>query len=455
MEQSIRLARPERFERYRLIYGHFGILSQMNFSRSRYSFTLVRNPISTILSTYNFWRTRPEEDPVTSQAKWMSFPEFVRRFAESPTIINNTYTHHFAALSREYPGEPQDSELLLATAKHNLAAFDFVGICEQFDDAVRLLCHETGWRVPDSLPHENRSVHVQSQEAIDPETMEILNKHNELDLQLYEFAKALFADRLEQMQTQPTPGSSQPERSGEKQSMVRNRFIAFPMPVAARRVAHIVSVSVQPAAREDETTVTVSYKSRESIAELIVGVLFVDGEGNALFGTNTMIEKMKLAPEPDREERIVFKFTHRFHPGTYSISAALARSDRPGFHYDWMDRATVFHIDPPPTVESRVERFAKKTLRPISNRVFASLETHLRPIESKLGLLQGTTAGVRDRVAGLHDAVGALRAAQDEFRQELLRLSQQQSEMMQSSAGLDRAHTRSSPRGSNGEPSSS
>jgi hypothetical protein len=429
LEQNIRLARPERFEHYRFIFGHFGILTQMGFSRARYSITLVRDPIATILSTYNFWRTRPEDDPLTSQAKILSFPEFVRRFAKSPSIINNAYTHHFAAMGRDYPGEPADAELLFAVAKHNLGAFNFVGICEQFDDTVRLLCAEVGWRLPESIPHENRSVRVQSKDAIDPETLAVLQENNQLDLRLYEYAKQLFAERLrragEAQLNGPDPkAGAQTDR--DPQLPIPNRFVPFPTPESVRRVAHVVSVSAQPAMENGENNFTIRYQVRELIPELIAGVLIHDSEGNVIGGTNTMYQKVNVPQEVGRPMQVTLKLFNKLAPGTYSVSAALARSDRPGFHYDWVDRAVLFRIEAPRTVESRMEKLARQAFRPISQRFITRLQSVLQPIEGRLGMLQAVTHNVRDRVAGMHDSIVALRTEQEALRTQLAELSQKQ-----------------------------
>ena len=68
-EHEIRLMPASRFERYRLVAGHFSIPTQAAFCRSRYSMTLLRDPIRRIFSAYTYWRIAPEENPVTNKAK--------------------------------------------------------------------------------------------------------------------------------------------------------------------------------------------------------------------------------------------------------------------------------------------------------------------------------------------------------------------------------------------------
>ncbi|MGA3043129.1 MAG: hypothetical protein ABSF54_20315, partial [Bryobacteraceae bacterium] len=76
-EHQLRLIPTARFEHYKLIAGHFSVLSQSGFCRSRYSLTLLREPIGRIFSLYNFWRSVPEQNPWTSKAKELSFAGFV------------------------------------------------------------------------------------------------------------------------------------------------------------------------------------------------------------------------------------------------------------------------------------------------------------------------------------------------------------------------------------------
>jgi hypothetical protein len=185
-------------------------------------------------------------------------------------------------------------------------------------------------------------------------------------------------------------------------------------------------VSADAALANGENKFTITYQVDEIIPELIAGVLLHDSEGNVIAGTNTMYEKLEVPQEVGRPKQVSLRLHSNLAPGTYSVSAALARSDRPGFHYDWVDRAVLFRIEPPHTVESRMEKFAHKALRPISKRFFARMESHLQPIEGRLRMIEAIMANVRDRVASLHDSVMTLRAGQDELRMQMAQLSVQQ-----------------------------
>jgi hypothetical protein len=168
--------------------------------------TLLRDPIRRIFSTYTFWRTASEK-PVDSQGKELPFADFVRYFMDSPAIIHNPYTHHLAAIGRDCGAYPADESALLAAAKRNLAAFNFVGICEEFARSVSLLCAELGWRAPAAMPHENRTASEDRFGGIDSQTMEILRDRNRLDLELYKYAVELFHGREARVGRRPVRSS--------------------------------------------------------------------------------------------------------------------------------------------------------------------------------------------------------------------------------------------------------
>lgn len=344
MEQEVRLARPERFEHFRLIRGHFSVLTQMGFDRGRYSMTLVREPVSTILSTYNFWRGRSEEDAVSAQAKRIDFPQFVRRFADSPTIIRNPYTHHFAGVSRDYPGEPADQELLLQYARHNLAHFNFVGICERFEESIRLLCRELGWQAPAAMPHENRSLGQQERAAIDAATMQLLLERNQLDLQLYDYAKALLAERRARVGQACAAG-------------VANRFVQFPIPPDCPREASVVGVSARAAGgMAPGLEIRLTCRTRALIPELVAGIMVLSADGDVVYGSNTWLENVRLAHAAGDDFQISFELECGLAPGLYSVTAALSHAQRPGFHYDWVDRAAIFEAGRPTASSTRLKR---------------------------------------------------------------------------------------------------
>ena len=346
-EPRIRLLPGSRFEQYRLIAGHFSLLTQSGFCRSRYSITLLRDPIKRSFSAYTFWRTSADYNPVTGEAKTLSFADFVRYFADSPSIIHNPYTHHFAAIGRDCPGYCPDKAALLAAAKHNLSAFNFVGVCEEMDRSARLLCRELGWPAPAATPHENRSSSEDWFNEIDDQTMEILRDRNRLDIALHGYAAELLQAREGSATGSPALGFAEP-----------NRFVPFPSPYQISRRATIRSVSAEWDPDESSRMIELAadFTAEAPVAELNFGVLVTDADGAVVWGSSTSHESLDLRYDVGRASRAAFLVECDLPPGKYRVSVSLSEPRRLGFHEHWIDHATFFTVAPPRAAPSRYRR---------------------------------------------------------------------------------------------------
>ncbi len=346
-EDEALLAPVEPLERYRLIAGHFSVLAQVRFSRERYSMTLLRHPIRRILSTYTFWRAVPEINPATSKAKELSLNGFVRYFIDSPIVIQNPYTHHFAAIGRDFPCDPSDTGSLLAAAKRNLAAFDFIGICEEFERSARLLCGELGWRLPDPLPYVNRSGSENVFADIDEPTLKILEDRNRLDFELYSYGMSLFES------------NERRHRAPARLSVLKSTHLTpFTDPCRPCREADIQAVAAAwlPEGSTKMLEVVIQFHTRVASEELSLGVGIYDAAGNLVWGTSTWSENLEVKNQTDRDSQAVFVAQFQAPAGIYSVTAAIHKFRRLGFHDHWMERAAFFEVSPqfavPPDMRS-------------------------------------------------------------------------------------------------------
>jgi hypothetical protein len=353
-DDQIRVSPAGRFERFRLIAGHFSLPSHAKLSADRYSMTLLRDPIRTILSTYTFWRGAPEMNLATLTAKNRSFADFVRYFERSPMVISNPYTHHFAGIGREFADDNIDGPALLAMAMHNLSAFDFIGICEEYERSAGLLCRELGWRFP-TVPHENRSGSEKELANIDRQTMRILCEANQLDFQLYAYAITLFQRHEDASPSsagyQPKPvdafyGTSNGLNEETRHRLKPGSFLPFPVPSERNRQAIVetVSAALLPGGPPQLLEITVRFRTKINLPDLIVGVAIFDGEGNNAWGTNTFIQGLEVQNKPDCSCYAVFTLQCDAPPGPYSVTVALQQPRRLGFHEHWLDRAASFDV---------------------------------------------------------------------------------------------------------------
>jgi hypothetical protein len=86
---------------------------------------------------------------------------------------------------------------LLRKAQHNLEEhFSFVGLSERFDESLLLLRNMFGWKIP-FYTRKNVTKKQVLKRNITQETLDIIKSYNQLDLQLYEYAKQRFQQELE------------------------------------------------------------------------------------------------------------------------------------------------------------------------------------------------------------------------------------------------------------------
>jgi len=346
VENQLRLARREQFGHYRLIRGHFSIPTQVRVAADRYTMTLLRHPIRTIASLYQFWRIVPDLGASVAKARELSFPEFVRFYRDSPAVARNPYTHHFAALGINMLGPLADDDTLRATARHNLAAFDFIGLCEEFEASARLLSRELDWRMPAEMPRENSSNSESVFEQIDPETMDYLVERNRLDLELYEYGRALFHQRCNRVsQALQRPEGPALPRTDQNEPI---GFVRFPARPVTERGATIHRVSAVWARGEATSTleIAIRFRTKETIDDFVANVDIYHADGEFVHRCNTNVERLAVQNAPDRDCNATFILDCRLPQGSYTVTAAVTELRRLGFNYHWIDGAASFEVPP-------------------------------------------------------------------------------------------------------------
>jgi hypothetical protein len=93
----------------------------------------------------------------------------------------------------------QDDQLILEVAKHHLRTFHFIGLVERWNDSIELLKYSLGWAEESKFANVE-SEHVGKYEMPSSEITELIAQYNDLGIQLYEYAKALWGKRWEKYQ---------------------------------------------------------------------------------------------------------------------------------------------------------------------------------------------------------------------------------------------------------------
>lgn len=182
----------------KVISGHFPFGIHQEIDRPCSYFTFIRHPIEMLVSMYYYIRRTPVV-PTHEQVLAMSF----REFAESPDLdhlTRNLQTKYITGMPVHYEHQsglqylswnPGPYSPDLALAKEHLAGyFSFVGTTERFQEGLAPLGKMLGWNEDVPLRYENVTQDRPQVADLDPYAIRLLTEKNQLDFQLYEFAKA-------------------------------------------------------------------------------------------------------------------------------------------------------------------------------------------------------------------------------------------------------------------------
>ena len=183
---------PAQLAHLRVVMGHLYFGAHIFLSRPSTYITMLRDPVDRVISHYYFVRRFPSHYLYDSARK-MSLKEYVESCNRQEP--NNDQTRLLAG-KRDMSSFGLCSDEMLDTAKGNLAKyFAVVGITEEFDRSLILMKRILGWRNPFYI-NQNVSQHRPRKEGIPLETLRVIQVYNELDIELYRFAKDLFQEQI-------------------------------------------------------------------------------------------------------------------------------------------------------------------------------------------------------------------------------------------------------------------
>ncbi len=190
----------EKKQKIEFLNGHFmscGIHEQLP-NPCTY-ITVLREPVDRVVSHYYFIKRSPHvylHDRLTSEN--MSLKDFV---SSEMTIESNNGQTRLIAGWKTAPGigigkcPPE----MLALAKENIDRhFAVVGFTEEFDKTLILLKQALGLRET-FYAKRNQTKNRKAVDEIPQETLELIEKYNELDLELYNYAKAKFEEKIQSL----------------------------------------------------------------------------------------------------------------------------------------------------------------------------------------------------------------------------------------------------------------
>lgn len=180
-------------ERIKFISGHLGFGIHSIFPYSCSYITILRHPIDRVLSYYSHLVRTGKNN-----ARGKTIEEFILSFGG----VRNSMVCNLSGYT--FRAQMGDLDIALEQARYSSDTLDLaienmkryfcmVGILEQFDETCLLLQKVLGWKFPIGHIQSNKAKCQAMREEIPKRTLAFIEKHNELDLQLYEYAKMNFS----------------------------------------------------------------------------------------------------------------------------------------------------------------------------------------------------------------------------------------------------------------------
>lgn len=180
----------------RMLIGHMGYGLHDLLAPPTTYFTILREPVDRVISFYYFvQRTGAHylHDFVLKDN--VGLTDFVK--SKISIMTDNFQVRLISGVWDQYPyGEcPRE---VLEQAKQNLQnKFAVVGLTEEFDKTLILLKRAFGWRHVYYM-RQNVTKNRPQAASFSRQTLNVVREYNQLDLELYAFAKKLFAEEIKQ-----------------------------------------------------------------------------------------------------------------------------------------------------------------------------------------------------------------------------------------------------------------
>ena len=183
---------PDLRAHYRVFRGHFGFKIREYLSGYPVYMTMLRSPFDRARSTYEHIHRHPHGRH--GIVKNMTFEEYVDSDTSISLEIDNWQTRVLTDCidPKAIPS--------ISLAKERLEKyFPFVGITEEFDKSVSLLSYTFGLPEVKSIDRLNVTKDSISETQFGSGLRAKVDSMNQLDSELYEYGKMLFAQRIKLM----------------------------------------------------------------------------------------------------------------------------------------------------------------------------------------------------------------------------------------------------------------
>lgn len=185
---------------YALVRGHYGGPIRERFFADRRSLTVLREPRARVVSLYNDWRTKSDENLADAPPAERELADLARRLdpgrflTSGHPLIDRLFRD---AQARQLAGFLWDSAIPgEGDVRRALDAFDLVGTAELLEPTMHALARLMGWAPPGGAQRLNATRGDARLARLDARTLAVIDDLTPLDRAAYAHAQARLARTL-------------------------------------------------------------------------------------------------------------------------------------------------------------------------------------------------------------------------------------------------------------------
>lgn len=159
--------------------------------------TILREPVDRVISHYYYVLRKPNHylyEQVTS--KNMTLKDYVS--SGITRELDNSQTRLLSSIAADIPFGKCSPDVLESAKKNLEEHFAVIGLADKFDETLILLKRAFNWKTPFYIK-ANITKNRPLKEDISQETLEVIKKYNELDTELFNYAKQKFEEQINQL----------------------------------------------------------------------------------------------------------------------------------------------------------------------------------------------------------------------------------------------------------------
>lgn len=197
----------EELKDAKFIRGHFSYDGTLNKLKSKpYTIIFLRDPVTRFISHFEHLK-REEGDPpgLHDKIKSLSLDEFLLK-PELTSLIANMGARLLCGFEPDQTWDTPD----INKGRERLAAFDFVGLTERYQESINLFT--SVFNLPDVkyLHYENQSPNISERTKIGIQTLNRISAINQVDIDLYNYGKQIFDSRNAERRINHEPPKKEP-----------------------------------------------------------------------------------------------------------------------------------------------------------------------------------------------------------------------------------------------------